>query len=78
MHFRKSNSLFQSVASWMCNKQTTVSHSSTESEVISLDAGLRVDGIPSLDPWDLVTDVLHSSPVQCLYGVRTIPKSERS
>ena len=27
--------------SWMCNKQTSVSHSSTESEVISLDAGLR-------------------------------------
>ena len=31
--------------SWMCKKQTSVSHSSTESEVISLDAGLRLDGI---------------------------------
>ena len=30
--------------SWMCKKQTSVSHSSTESEVISLDAGLRMDG----------------------------------
>ena len=28
--------------SWMCKKQTSVSHSSTESEIISLDAGLRV------------------------------------
>ena len=28
--------------SWMCEKQTPVSHSSTESEIISLDAGLRV------------------------------------
>ena len=26
--------------SWMCKKQTAVSHSSTESEIISLDAGL--------------------------------------
>ena len=25
--------------SWMCKKQTAVSHSSTESEIISLDAG---------------------------------------
>ena len=30
--------------SWMCKKQTSVSHSSTESEIISLDAGLRMDG----------------------------------
>ena len=35
--------------SWMCKKQTSVSHSSTESEIISLDAGLRMDGIPALD-----------------------------
>ena len=31
--------------SWMCKKQTSVSHSSTESEIISLDAGVRMDGI---------------------------------
>ena len=30
--------------SWMCKKQTSVSHSSTESELIFLDAGLRLDG----------------------------------
>ena len=30
--------------SWMCKKQTSVSHSSTESDIISLDAGLRLDG----------------------------------
>ena len=35
--------------SWMCKNQTSVSHSSTESEIISLDAGLRLDGIPALD-----------------------------
>ena len=38
--------------SWMCKKQTSVSHSSTESEIISLDASLRMDGIPTLDLWD--------------------------
>ena len=43
---------------WMCKKQTSVSHSSTESEIISLDAGLRLDGIPALDLWDLVVSVL--------------------
>ena len=47
--------------SWMCKKQTSVSHSSTESEIISLDAGLRMAGIPTLDLWDLVIEVLHSS-----------------
>ena len=44
--------------SWMCKKHTSVSHSSTESEIISLDAGLRLDGIPALDLWDLTVSVL--------------------
>ena len=44
--------------SWMCKKQTVVSHSPTESEIISLDAGLRFDGIPALDSWDLIVSVL--------------------
>ena len=44
--------------SWMCKKQTSVSHSSTESEIISLDAGLRLDGLPALDLWDLIVSVL--------------------
>ena len=43
---------------WMCKKQTSVSHSSTESEIISLDAGLRLDGIPALDLLDLIVPVL--------------------
>ena len=50
--------------SWMCKKQTSVSHRSTEADVISLDAGLRVDGIPALDLWDSVIEVFHSSPNQ--------------
>ena len=43
--------------SWMCKKQTSVAHSSTESEIISLDAGLRLDGIPALDLWGLIVVV---------------------
>ena len=50
--------------SWMCKKQTSASHSSTEAEVISLDASLRIDGIPALDLWDSVIEVFHSSPNQ--------------
>ena len=50
--------------SWMCKKQTSVSHSSTEAEVISLDAGLRMDRISALDLWDLVIEAFHSSPNQ--------------
>ena len=44
--------------SWMCKKQTSVSQSSTESEIISLDARLILDGIPVLDLWDLIVSVL--------------------
>ena len=47
--------------SWMCKKQTSVPHSSTESEVISLDAGLRMDVLLALDLWDIVIEVLHST-----------------
>ena len=50
--------------SWMCKKQTSVSHSSKESEIISLDAGLRMDGIPALDLWDLIATVLHGNTNQ--------------
>ena len=48
----------------MCKKQTSVSNSSTESEIISLQAGLRMDGISALDLRDLVIEVLHSSSNQ--------------
>ena len=44
--------------SWMCKKQTAVSHNSTESEMISLDTGLRLDGLPALELWDLIVSVL--------------------
>ena len=43
--------------SWMCKKQTSVSHSSTESEIVSLDTGQRLDGLPALELWDLIVSV---------------------
>ena len=44
--------------SWMSKKQTAVSHSSTESEIISLDTGLRLDDLTALELWDLIVSVL--------------------
>ena len=41
----------------MCKKQTSVSHSSTESEIISLDTGLRLDGLPALELLDVIVSV---------------------
>ena len=42
---------------WICKKQGAVSHSTAEAEVISLDAGIRLEGIPALSLWSLVIDV---------------------
>ena len=42
----------------MCKKQTAVSHNSTESEIISLHTGLRLDGLLALELWDLIVSVL--------------------
>ena len=54
MHLRKSHRFVPS--GWSFNKQTVVSHSSTEAEIISLDANLRLEGIPALNVWDMVLD----------------------
>ena len=48
----------------MRKKQTSVSHSSTESEIISFGAGLRLDGVTALDLWDLIVAVLHGNTCQ--------------
>ena len=44
----------------MCKKQTAVSHSSTESEIIPLDAGFSMKGLPASDLRDTVVQVLRS------------------
>ena len=46
--------------SWMCKKQAAVSHNSTEFEIISLDTGLRLDGLLALELWDLIVCVFGS------------------
>ena len=38
-------------------QEIAVSHSSTESEIISLDIGLRLNGLPALELWDLIVSV---------------------
>lgn len=43
--------------SCICKKQGAVSHSSSEAEIISLDAGLRMEAIPILQLWDVIIDV---------------------
>ena len=41
-----------------CKKKTAVSHSSTEAEVLSLNNGLRMEGLLALTLWDIVSVVL--------------------
>ena len=47
---------------WMCKKQGCVSHSSTESEIVALDMGLRLDGLPAMTLWDMIINVLEPLP----------------
>ena len=63
--------------SWMCKKQTAVSHSSTESEIISLDTGLRLDGLPALELWDLIVAVLHGNTNQNRIEQGDLSKNKR-
>ena len=50
--------------SWMCKKKTSVPHSSTEAEIISLDASSRMHGSPALDLLHLFVEVFHYTPNQ--------------
>ena len=43
--------------SWFCQKQGAVSHSSSEAEIISFDASVRMEGIPALLLWDEILEV---------------------
>lgn len=49
------------LVSWVCKKQGAISHSSTEAEVIALEMVLRMEGIPALDPWELIVDVFSNT-----------------
>ena len=47
---------------WICKKQGAVSHSSSEAEVIALDTGVRLEGIPSMDLWEEIINVFGDEP----------------
>ena len=47
--------------SWACKKQGAVSHSSTEAEIISLDFGVRCEGVPMLTLWEEVLNVMYGA-----------------
>ena len=49
--------------SWICKKQTVTSKSSTETEIVSLDTNLRLEGIPALLLWEQVLEVFSGHKV---------------
>jgi hypothetical protein len=42
---------------WLCKKQTATSHSTTEAEIVALDAAIRLEGITTLSLWEEVIEV---------------------
>ena len=49
---------------WLRKKQSAISTSSSESEGIALDIGIKLEGIPTLNLWDQVVEVLNQRKVQ--------------
>ena len=43
-----------------CKKQTCVSHSSTESEIVAAEQRIRTEGLQALAFWELVTELLRT------------------
>ena len=61
-------------------KQGAVSHSSTEAEIVALDACMRVDGIPALILWEQVVDMFDriDYPNRSSGAAQTHPKGKTS
>ena len=49
---------------WICKKQGAVSHSSTEAEIIALDAGVRMEGIQCLMLWQQVVSMYKTDNIR--------------
>ena len=63
----------------ICKKQTCVSHSSTESEIVAAELGLRTEALPLLTLWDLVVEVMHGkAPNEGVVVDHSPPRSRRS
>ena len=58
--------------SWSCKRQTAVSHSSTEVEVISFDASMRMEELLALTLRDIVINVLQLVKRSLLQLVSTL------
>eukprot|EP00959_Pyramimonas_sp_CCMP1952_P391299 8200234-Pyramimonas_sp.AAC.1 len=43
----------------VCKRQTFVSHSSTESEIVALDTALRTEGLPLSSLWEAAVCAAH-------------------
>ena len=56
-----------------CKKQTCVSHSSTESEIVAAEQGIRTEGLQALAFWELVTELLGTDPTQKVEKPLAVP-----
>ena len=56
---------------WICKKQSAVSHSSTEAEIIALETIMRMEGLPILNLWSQILYFLSPSAVS--YTHLTLP-----
>lgn len=43
---------------WLCKTQRAKSHSAAEPEIAAMHMGLRLEGMPTVDLWDVVVNVL--------------------
>lgn len=43
---------------WICKNQGAISHSSAQAQIIALDTGLRLEGLPAMILWDLIIIVV--------------------
>ena len=58
-----------------CKKQTCVSHSSTESEIVAAEQAIRTEGLQALTFWELVTELLSTAPTQKAETHAVIPNT---
>ena len=75
--FNASSEVERSYQSVDVQVQTSVSHCSTESEILSLDAGQRMGGLLALDLPDVVIDVLGSTNSTKNTNCHAVPPSRR-
>ena len=61
--------------SWMCKKQTDVSRSSTESEIVSLDMGLRLD-LGNISYFQ-IRDKSHNK-IDAMHDIDSVPSNVKS